>query len=106
MKRIDDAALEQALEAELAVIYKHSPICGSSHLAVRQVRAFAENHPEVPVYVVDVIAQRELSRRIAQQVGVGHESPQVIVLRQGATRWNGSHFEVTAEALARHAAPL
>ena len=62
-----------------------------------QIRRFVETHPAVPVFLVDVIAERDLSRRLAQELGVGHESPQVILLREGQPCWNGSHFEVTAE---------
>jgi len=57
-------------------------------------------HPAIPVYLVDVIAQRPLSREIAARLGIRHESPQVIVLRNGAVAWHGSHSDVSAEALA------
>jgi bacillithiol system protein YtxJ len=68
-----------------------------------EVQRFLQEHPDVPVYLVDVIRQRPLSREIAAQLGIEHESPQAIVIRAGAVRWHASHYEVTAEALAAQA---
>lgn len=94
--------IENVLSADRAVVYKHSPICGLSARAVGEVQQFASANPGIPVYLVDVIGQRGLSDRLARQLGVGHESPQVILLRDGRPCWSGSHFEVTAEQIAVH----
>jgi hypothetical protein len=52
-----------------------------------------------PVYLVDVAQQQDLSRRIAEQTGVRHQSPQVLVLRQGEAVWSASHRAITAAAV-------
>ncbi|MFW6089818.1 MAG: bacillithiol system redox-active protein YtxJ [Gemmatimonadota bacterium] len=96
-----EADLDGAMRLELAVLYKHSPVCGLSTRARRQVRRFVEAHPDLPVYVVDVIGQRELAREIEERTGIRHESPQVIVLLGGNPAWHGSHRAVTEEALTR-----
>jgi bacillithiol system protein YtxJ len=99
--RVEDAAaLDDALGAEHAVLYKHSPTCGASLVAFREVREFAAVHPDMPVYLIDVIAGAELAARAAERLGVTHESPQVIVLDHGTPVWNASHRRVTAAALA------
>ncbi len=51
----------------------------------------------MPVYLVDVLAQRPLSQAIAARLGIRHESPQAIVLRQGKAVWDASHFAITAK---------
>jgi bacillithiol system protein YtxJ len=103
IRDLDDAALaDEAVAAEVAVIYKHSPRCGSSLVAEAEVKRFADRHPEVPVYRVDVLGHRALSRSLAQRLHVRHESPQVILLRNGAVAWVGSHGHVDADALATH----
>lgn len=43
---------------------------------------------------------RELSAEIENRLGVDHQSPQVIVLRNGQVVWNASHFKITADAVA------
>lgn len=97
----DAESLEEACGRELAVIYKHSPRCGASVSAAREMARFAETAPEIPVYVLDVVRDRALAREVAVRLGVTHESPQVIVLRSGKAVWDASHREVTAAALSR-----
>jgi len=87
------------LADDRAVLYKHSPICGLSHRALPQVERFAEQRPDVPIYTVNVIRRRKVSNRIAEDLGVRHESPQVIVLSAGQLQWHASHRGVTAEGI-------
>ena len=58
----------------------------------------------IPVFLVDVLSQRPLSQNIAASLGIRHESPQAIVLRRGAPLWHASHYDVTADALAKEVA--
>jgi bacillithiol system protein YtxJ len=51
------------------------------------------------ISLVIVQRARELSRRVAEQTGLQHESPQVIVLRNGGVVWSASHFDITKEAV-------
>lgn len=97
----DEEALETVLEQPLAVLYKHSPLCGLSAIAARELRSFAESRPDVPVYVVDVIRDRPLSSEVERRLATRHESPQALVLREGEVAWHGSHRSVTAIALER-----
>ena len=55
----------------------------------------------MPVFLIDVVGSRPLSRRIAERVGVRHASPQVIILLAGVAAWYASHFEVEAETMVR-----
>ena len=91
--------LDAVLSEPVAVLYKHSPMCGASAAAARQVREFMDAHPDVPVYLVDVIRDRALARAVSQRLAVRHESPQAFVLRGGEVVWNGSHGAVTADTL-------
>jgi bacillithiol system protein YtxJ len=52
------------------------------------------------VYQVNVILRRKLAARIAEDLGVRHESPQVIVVTGGKPSWHASHMDVTTEGLA------
>ena len=97
----DAATLEAVIHSPQAVLFKHSTRCPVSAYVIDEVMAFAEDHPEWPVYLLKVIEQRPLSNEAAERLGVPHESPQAFVLRRGRVRWHGSHNEVTAEALQR-----
>jgi len=94
-----EGALDEVLAADLAVIYKHSPFCPTSRMAMREVQNFVQRKPEVPVYVVDVVRSRVLSQRLASDLGIRHESPQAIVVRSGQPTAHGSHYDVTADQL-------
>jgi bacillithiol system protein YtxJ len=52
------------------------------------------------VALIEVQRARALSSEIATRLGVAHESPQVIVLRNGQVIWSASHFDITANAVA------
>jgi monothiol bacilliredoxin len=95
-----EADLAAAMAAPLAFIYKHSPICPSSAIAFDEVLAFRQQR-EVPVYLVDVLDQRPLSRAIAERTGVVHASPQAILVRRGVALWHSSHRSVRVESLIR-----
>ena len=96
-----EADVAAALAQPLAVLYKHSPICPTSGIAYEEMRSLRRIHQDVPVYLVDVIHCRPLSRKIAEEVGVVHASPQAIILRAGVPAWHGSHFDLRAEEMAR-----
>ena len=97
---VTDADLDLLLAAPLAVLYKHSPICPTSDTAYEEMLAF-RGRRAVPVYMVDVIHHRPLSRALAERIGVRHASPQAIILRDGVAAWHRSHYEIRAEAMAR-----
>ncbi len=101
MRLTKAAELERVLGDPIAVIYKHSPLCGVSAMALREVRSFMEDHPDIPLYEVDVVRDRALSRALEDRLGVRHESPQALVLRAGEVVWHGSHRAVSRAALER-----
>jgi bacillithiol system protein YtxJ len=77
------------------VIFKHSLTCAISAGAYDQMAEF-----EGEVALIEVQRARELSSEIENRLGVAHESPQVIVLRNGQVVWNASHFKITVDAVA------
>jgi bacillithiol system protein YtxJ len=89
------------LAQPLAVVYKHSPICPTSTMAFEEIRSLGLLQSDVPVYMVDVIHSRPLSRYIAERVGVVHQSPQAIILQSGVPAWHGSHFDLRADEMSR-----
>ncbi len=100
MKEItSEQDLDRVFTEPIAVVFKHSKRCPISRTAQREIELFLNNRPDVPVYLVDVIRDRTISRALATRTGIRHESPQTIVLRQGNVAWYGSHYQVTADAI-------
>ena len=97
----DPSELIAAARDGLALLYKHSPACWISARALREVRMFAEAHPETPVFMVDVLGQRLLSMTLAERLDVPHRSPQAILIDHGEPVWDTSHLGVSRKALER-----
>jgi len=94
----DTAALAPLFVASRAVptiLFLHDPGCPISRAAYRQMARLGD---EIPL--VDVRRAHGISRAVEERTGVRHESPQVIVLRQGRAVWSASHYAITTQAVA------
>src|SRR4029453_3594044 len=78
------------------VVFKHSNSSPISAAAYREMK-----QPDSGVPLVEVQSARDVSRELADITGVRHESPQVIVLRNGKAIWNASHYDVKAQEVAK-----
>jgi bacillithiol system protein YtxJ len=90
---------DAALGHETALVFKHSTQCPISANARREMDSLLRGGEPVPVYMVDVNGQREVSDYLAERTGVEHQSPQVIVLRGGTADWHADRFDITAGAV-------
>jgi len=82
-----------------AVIYKHSNRCALCFRTLKEVQEFAQRHPDVPVFMIDVVKHRSVSNLVAEEYGVVHQSPQALVIREGVSVWHASHLSITAGEL-------
>ncbi len=99
-----DRDLEQLLEKSKTnpvLIFKHSTQCSISGQAYDEFREFAESASagELICGVVSVIEDRAVSNSIAERLNVRHESPQVIVIKNGRATWHASHWSITIDSL-------
>jgi bacillithiol system protein YtxJ len=83
------------------MILKHSTRCPISSFARREFEEYATGAASrgVSCALVLVVEDRPLSLEIAAQLGVRHQSPQAILLRERRAVWNDSHERLTAAAL-------
>lgn len=80
------------------VIFKHSTRCSTSSMVLNRLeRADA---PAADFYYLDLLAYRPISNKIAEEFGVYHESPQVLVIRNGECVYDESHMAITMDELA------
>ena len=95
-----DKALSDS-HARPVVLFKHSYTCGISAEALDELRAHIDEARANGVHyaMVTVQTHRDLSNAIAQRLGIRHETPQAILIRQGRAVWTASHFRVNAAEL-------
>ncbi|MFT3843876.1 MAG: bacillithiol system redox-active protein YtxJ [Lacibacter sp.] len=85
--------LEQLIrksEQQPQVIFKHSTRCSISSVAKTRLEK-AEAPQEVPFYYLDLLSYRPLSNSIAERFGVDHESPQILLIKNGKCVYDESH---------------
>ena len=100
IERIEDQErLGELLQTDTVIVYKHSPRCSISRRTIVQMEEFAEQQPDIPVAMIDVVAQRELSDFVAKELKIRHKSPQAIIVRDGEVVWETSHFSIRAKVL-------
>ena len=81
------------------VIFKHSTRCSISRMALKQFERDYDLNEVVDAYFLDLIAHRDISNEIASRFNVYHESPQLILIRNGKAVYDVSHSDIDAEEL-------
>lgn len=102
LKSIDDldAAIQRSYEVPVG-IFKHSTRCSISSVAKSRLERGwdFEDEQAVEMYYLDLIAYREVSNAVASKLGVHHESPQLILVKDGVDIYDASHSQITVEEL-------
>ncbi len=98
--------LDQILErSELRpqIIYKHSTTCGISSMVLNMfIRAYDFEEDKADLYFLDIHQYRNISNALAERTGVRHESPQLIIIRNGEVLVHTSHGAIADLDLARY----
>ena len=101
-----DEQLRQIKEKSMQrpqVIFKHSTRCGTSAWAKNKLER-SQPAEELDFYFLDVINSRQLSRTVAEEFHVHHESPQILIIRNGECIYDESHHGISMDDIRRHAA--
>ena len=87
------------------LVFKHSYTCGISAEALDELVEHLNDElhtttDDDPRYaMVTVQTHREVSNAISKKLGVRHQTPQALLIRNGKVVWAASHFRVTADAV-------
>ncbi len=89
--------IDQDSEHHPVLIFKHSTRCSISTAALNRLESAwrGEDDDIGAVHYLDLIRYRGVSNAIADRYGVQHESPQVLVIRNGRCVHHASHFSIT-----------
>jgi len=94
-------ALERTSERPL-LVFKHSTSCPVSAGAHEEFHKYVADSadPAVDFAIVHVIEDRPVSNAIAEDLGIRHQSPQAILVKDGQPVWDESHWRITYDFLA------
>ena len=78
------------------LLFKHSTRCSISSMALSRIeRNWKDSdNQHIKPYYLDLIVHRDISHLIAQQYGVEHQSPQVLVISNGVCIYHESHNNI------------
>lgn len=81
-----------------SIIFKHSTRCSISMMARRRFEMDWDKMPDtIPLYFLDLIKYRSLSNQIAEDFHVHHESPQLLLIKEGECILDQSHGGISVE---------
>jgi bacillithiol system protein YtxJ len=98
----DQAQISQIQQQEgYSLIFKHSTRCSVSAMAKRRFEMDWSALPEnTSLYFLDLISYRDISAQIAETFQVHHESPQILLIKDGDCILDASHSDISAEEVA------
>jgi len=92
----DLSELETIIEnskTRIQVIFKHSTRCGISRAVLKQFEK-KEIDATIDLYYLDLLSYRAISNELAQRFNVIHQSPQLLVVKNGVVVKHDSHYDL------------
>ena len=80
------------------VIFKHSTRCSISSVAKNRLEK-ASSPDDAKFYYLDLLSYRPISNSVAERFAVEHESPQILVIKNGKCVYNESHMGIDMEEI-------
>jgi bacillithiol system protein YtxJ len=97
----DGSQLSEIAEAQgQAIIFKHNTSCPISRSVRQKLQNEADQLPnDTPFYVLDILENKDLSNLVAEKFGVPHESPQLLLVKNGSSIYDESLYQISASAV-------
>jgi len=94
------AEIGNASHQKTVFIFKHSTSCGISRMVLRNFESnYKFSADEADLYYLDLLSYRNISNEIAAKFQVLHQSPQILVIKNGNAIYHASHHSIHAEDL-------
>lgn len=81
------------------LIFKHSTTCSISAMALSRMERNWADTAGIKPYMLDLLANRPLSRAVADAFNIDHQSPQVLLIQNGECIYDNSHMGISFQAL-------
>lgn len=85
-------SIKEASKERPQIIFKHSTTCGISRMVMNQFKSsYTLDESEADLYYLDLLKHREITNQVSRIFGIRHESPQLIVIKNGQVIAHESH---------------
>ncbi len=90
------AIINEESKSVKVMLFKHSTRCSISSMALNRIESNwrGSDSQLVKPYYLDLIVHRDISNLIAQEYGVEHQSPQVLIISNGKCIYHESHNNI------------
>lgn len=100
VSQLDD--IEAKSSTKTQIIFKHSTRCGISRMVMNQfVDAYSLTEKDLNLYYLDLLEYRDVSNEIVHKFQVMHESPQLLIIKNGVVVKHDSHGSINEIDLTR-----
>lgn len=87
--------IKEASKTHLQIIFKHSTRCGISRMVINQFAThYTLTENQADLYYLDLLNFRDLSNEVGYVFQVIHQSPQVLVIKNGVVVAHASHSDI------------
>lgn len=101
LQQIDYIKKKSSIKTQ--VIFKHSTRCGISSMVQRQfVSEYDFSEKELDLYYLDILNYRQISDEVGYKFQLIHESPQLLVIRNGELVAHASHGQINQVDLGKY----
>ncbi|AUC81877.1 bacillithiol system redox-active protein YtxJ [Lacinutrix sp. Bg11-31] len=83
--------IEKLSKGKTQVIFKHSTRCGISSMVMNQFVSAFNVDANLDLYYLDLLSFRDVSNEVGFKFQVMHQSPQLLVIKNGVTVTHASH---------------
>lgn len=95
--------IDEKSKDKLVVVFKHSTRCATSSMALRAFQqGFNPEQDNVDLYFLDLLSYRDVSDEIAVRYQVLHQSPQIIIIKEGKALGHYAHHRINASVIEQH----
>ncbi len=93
LNQLEEIKIKSSFKTQ--VIFKHSVTCGISRMVLNTfVKRYGYKAEEIDLYYLDLYNHREVSNEISYKFQVIHQSPQLLVIKNGEVVAHGSHGDI------------
>ncbi|MFT6796893.1 MAG: bacillithiol system protein YtxJ [Maribacter sp.] len=101
IEQLDDIVAKSAGKPQ--VIFKHSTTCGISRMVLNMFTgSYALEAESIDMYFLDLLANRNVSSAVAEKFQVMHQSPQMLIIKNGVVVAHDSHGAINELELEKY----